>query len=595
MLLLVGLFFLVGRVYATLSHSQASCFAKILPHEISSVSGTTFESWTADYLHCHKIVSDAEEALANATYASTMNTTGWDEFRAAVPPDRFEEQPIESAASVGYLEGSLGAQRISDFLYNTLVDQGLMEAGASAVNMSIAEELFAYEAAQEIWVAVQIAYHATLDGSRGSVGATDAEALWSVVAALYAQVAGIANGLNASGVKLYGLSAWRAAITVNMVGDGEDLLTALAAPKDRPQWHSMDPLEYAMRRLRHEHCSAFVSLGTYNDELYVGHNMWWGFAGLMPVFKTVTWGSRGSVQMTSFPGAISSMDDFYSMASPRQQLVVMETTNTVYRNELWDLITPESLWTWTRAMAANFLAETGRDWVSIFSKHNSGTYNNMWIVVDYKRFTPYGPVLPDSGLLWVLEQMPGKTWQSDESERLARGGILASYNEAYFPSTHVYSGALANDYYWKQTFSITSFNYQLATRAILFRAYAHLAGSLSGAQQLLRWNKFATDPVVVGSPDLLAISVPEVYGSLAARGDLVPSDRNGPFDSVATNAALVSRALVQQGKVLAVAGPTHDSDECPVFNWSTAPPAIQNVPHKGAPDTWDFDWGTFDV
>ena len=35
--------------------------------------------------------------------------------------------------------------------------------------------------------------------------------------------------------------------------------------------------------------------------------------------------------------------------------------------------------------------------------------------------------------------------------------------------------------------------YQLAGRANLFGAYAHLARSRDGAQRLLRWNKFQTE------------------------------------------------------------------------------------------------------
>lgn len=33
---------------------------------------------------------------------------------------------------------------------------------------------------------------------------------------------------------------------------------------------------------------------------------------------------------------------------------------------------------YARAMVANRMARTGREWVEIFRKHNSGTYNNQW-------------------------------------------------------------------------------------------------------------------------------------------------------------------------------------------------------------------------
>ncbi len=37
-----------------------------------------------------------------------------------------------------------------------------------------------------------------------------------------------------------------------------------------------------------------------------------------------------------------------------------------------------------RAIIANLLATTGTEWAATFSKYNSGTYNNQWMIVDYK-------------------------------------------------------------------------------------------------------------------------------------------------------------------------------------------------------------------
>ena len=39
------------------------------------------------------------------------------------------------------------------------------------------------------------------------------------------------------------------------------------------------------------------------------------------------------------------------------------------------------------------LADSGAAWTDVVARHNSGTYNNQYVVVDLKRFRP-GQVLP---------------------------------------------------------------------------------------------------------------------------------------------------------------------------------------------------------
>lgn len=541
-----------------------------------SDAAATIEEWSQKVLRCKKALP--LESLASATYAPSMNLTGWDVFTATVTDANQAEEPVLSAASAGFLEGTLMAQRISDFLSNQM--SAFIVDGV--VDVDQVEALFNWERKQEAWVASQLAEAAIFN--------VENPALWAAVEILYAQLGGMGFGLESSGVDLYGLSGWRAAMSINLMGEYFDVMAAID-PSKRPQWRNMSLTESTMEMIKNDHCSAFISMGNYNAELFTGHNMWWSFGALMPVFKTFVWGNA-TIQMTSYPGTLSSVDDFYSMSSSHQKLVVMETTNNIFRTELYDLLKPESLWTWVRVMAANRLTTSGLEWIGMFSKYNSGTYNSMWMVVDYKRFTPFASVLPNSGLLSVAEQMPGLIVSNDESERLSFG-LFPSYNQAYFEETQLYSGSHANDVYWRETYNITSQNYQGYNRAFLFREYGHLAQTLDGGKKLLRWNKFQSDPVTVNNPDSYTASVPAVLGALASRGDLNPGTAPGVIDSVATNAVLVSMALIDNGGVVAVGGPTHDDQE--VFKWSTAPAVIQEVAHKGTPDAWDFDWATFNV
>ena len=149
---------------------------------------------------------------------------------------------------------------------------------------------------------------------------------------------------------------------INLMGELGDILDKLF-PTRRVDWFDANLTlgRRARATLAREHCSAFIALGEYNEELYVGHNMWWSFYALMPVLKTYTWealpeaggggGGARRVQMSSLPGALSSIDDIYSLPAREQRLAVLETTHRLYDHRLYDQMSPRSLWCWARVMA----------------------------------------------------------------------------------------------------------------------------------------------------------------------------------------------------------------------------------------------------
>ena len=59
------------------------------------------------------------------------------------------------------------------------------------------------------------------------------------------------------------------------------------------------------------------------------------------------------------------------MNSP-SQLGMVQTTNNVFNKALYVHVTPQSLWAWQRVRGANFVANTGKDWVDIIRADNSG-------------------------------------------------------------------------------------------------------------------------------------------------------------------------------------------------------------------------------
>ena len=104
-------------------------------------------------------------------------------------------------------------------------------------------------------------------------------------------------------------------------------------------------------------------------------------------------------------------------------LVTTETMLYIYNSSLYQLLDPISqLLEPVRVMAANRLARSGKEWTEIMARHNGGTYNNQWMVIDYNKLGTDGSLA--AGALWVFEQMPGQTWAEDQTEELSTGWAL---------------------------------------------------------------------------------------------------------------------------------------------------------------------------
>jgi hypothetical protein len=80
---------------------------------------------------------------------------------------------------------------------------------------------------------------------------------------------------------------------------------------------------------------------------------------------------------------------------PPTNLTVLETTLDIYKDNLYRNINPISVPEWMRVTIATRLANSGKEWVDNFYIFNDGTYNNEWMITDFKLFQPGTP--PKSG------------------------------------------------------------------------------------------------------------------------------------------------------------------------------------------------------
>jgi len=278
------------------------------------------------------------------------------------------------------------------------------------------------------------------------------------------------------------------------------------------------------------------------------------------------------VIFSSYPGIISSVDDFYITDA---KMAVMETTNEYFGNALNQYVTPQGTLSWVRAILANRLTSNGEDWGKTFSQYNSGTYNNQWMVVDYKLFRPYQPLQP--GTFWIVEQIPGTIKMGDMTQSLAFG-YWPSYNIPYF--YEIYN---KSEFQSMVTTYGQWFTYNLSPRAKIFRRDQDNIWTLDDFKHMMQYNDWQNDPYSEGNAG----------NQIASRFDLVVKPNNpnpflvkapfGAIDSKVTSSDLIERMLSA-----AISGPSHEYEK--PFSWALWP----GVVHLGQPTVFDFDWQLMD-
>ncbi|NXW46451.1 PLBLB protein, partial [Nyctiprogne leucopyga] len=369
-------------------------------------------------------------------------------------------------------------------------------------------------------------------------------------------------------------------LLLQLGGDLEDLESALNRSSPR-------------RVLGSGSCSALLKLLPGHRDLLVAHDTWTSYQSMLRVIKKYTlpfrtsaggvWGNSqipGSIQVfSSYPGTIFSGDDFYILSSG---LVALETTIGNNNPARWKYLDPRgSVLEWLRNIVANRLARSGPEWATIFRRFNSGTYNNQWMVVDYKTFTP-GRASPAPGVLTVLEQIPGLVVVADQTELLYQQGYWASYNLPYFEEIFNASGTpeLVKKYGdW--------FTYDKNPRAQIFRRNQTLVHDLDSMIRLMRSNNYLQDPLSrCGGCD----PPQNAENAISARSDLNPPNGTYPFPALrqrchgGTDMKVTSWDMVPTFGLVAASGPAWD--DVPPFRWSTSP--CSALLHMGHPDLWTF-------
>lgn len=508
-----------------------------------------FEDWTA------KCVWNGHD----------YNSTGWSVLEIETNE---KVADMDQAYAAGLLEGTITRDMISLHLINTVGDF-CDESSAQC------ESLITFLQANFKWIQSKIKAH-------------EEDPYWFHVNLILHQFYGLYNGYYNKTVN----TIERQDMLQTMIRDVRPYLKLLALQLNGDISELFASFSKVSNPFMAGSCSALIKLLPNNSDLLTSHVTWTVYESMLRILKhykfnyhlnaigpTVIPGREMS--FSSYPGILTSIDDFYVINT---ELVVLETTIGNSNADLWKYVTPETLLYWMRNMIANRFAVSGDDWAHWFSQYNSGTYNNEWMIVDYKKFVPGEPLI--DGLFTVLEQLPGQTVWEDKTDVLRAQSYWPSYNLAYYP--YVYNITGTYDAFEKYG---SFFSYDESPRASIFRRDQSKVVDLQSMINMMRYNDFKNDPL--SSCDCTPAYSGE--NTISARSDLNPADGTYPFDALghrdhgATDMKLTSFKMMRTMEFVAICGPTHnEAVGITPFVWSEADFG-NSTNHFGHPDKWMFE------
>uniref|UniRef100_A0A3P9HBF5 Phospholipase B-like n=1 Tax=Oryzias latipes TaxID=8090 RepID=A0A3P9HBF5_ORYLA len=477
------------------------------------------------------------EGGAYGYFNDTLVLSGWGvlEIRAGYGAGPLDDETTFFLA--GYLEGYLTAgQMISHYanMYPQLIK-----------DERVLIPLKTFLSKQDGWAREQVKLRRNSDP------------LWRHLGLILAQLDGLHAGAAQWAKSKHREPLSRFAVQfLNGIGDLLDLVPALT-----PRFNASVGAG-AFRMPGMGHCTALIKVLPGFENLLLGHSSWYTYAATMRIYKH--WDFRvsdpnaatGKMSFSSYPGFLMSLDDFYLLGSG---LLMTQTSIGVFNASLFSGLNPHSLLAWQRVRLANSLAKGGEEWAEVFSKHNSGTYNSQYMVVDLSKVSLRHSIR--NGALTVVEQIPGRVVYSDQTRALRRG-YWPSYNIPFNAEIYNLSGyGVMWDRYGED------FSYDLCPRAKIIRRDQAKVSDLSSLKYMMRYNNYKRDPYSKGHP----------CKTICCRNDLRPrrSRPGGCYDTKVTDYQMALQLAAE-----AINGPTTQGGLRP-FAWRS----FNLTAHQGLPHT----------
>ena len=487
--------------------------------------------------------------VATAFYTPNLEEVGWD-FLSITTNNKFSDELQAEAA--GRLEASLTKERIFNHYTNMLSTAGHLKEETAGFFKR--QEEFILSKKDE-YSSDSVLYNAYL---------------------LYLQFKGLREQYNEEVEESKKIDDIEFNV-VNSFGDVFDIDSKYR----KPNFDEMDKDEIYEYFLLNNHCSGMIKLKYDLSDVFFGHNSWYYLNMMTRIFKEYNFNFNDksikthNVMFSSYPGSLASNDDFYYTS---KGLVVIETTNSNYNSSCYDLITEESLLCWQRVQISNRMSQSAKEWTEVFSKYNSGTYNNQYMVLDTKRieFGNYTKIKDNT--LMIIEQIPGFVEVNDVTDHL-KFGYWPSYNLPYGKEINKYSN-ITQTVNSKPERKMELYSmYDTCSRANIMRRDNNKINDIETMKDFMQYNDFRNDPFSHGEPG----------ESIASRYDL--REKNpicyGAFDTKLSSVREVKES--EKKTIYLYSGATRKVEPPMTFNSD----ACVNVTHIGIPDTPNNPWITF--
>lgn len=507
-------------------------------------------------------------AIATCKYQKSYNNDGWGKLYI-LTNNSFDDKTQAYAA--GYLEGYITREKIYDHYRNIRLNEYGKKGFPHNIKKFFKENLEYMENLVEL---------------------NPSDIHSQTIIKYFLQYKGMVQGYNDNS----NFDEQISLIDFNMItSDGDLEEISFYEKKSSNFFNNMKADELVAYKHKHSHCTALIRINDDFSDIFIGHNTWVDYYMGNRLIKTYEFNFNDDskfskkVSFTSYPGKIGSTDDYYTTSN---KLVIQETTNSVLNEKILEKITPKAYLNWIRTMTANRLSSNSKEWVDNFVKHNSGTYNNQYMILDLKQIDFDKKTLNENTLI-INEQMPGKTVTADLTEVLKNKKFWPSFNIPYFPEVRKKFGydelinkfkILGNE---EDEFMInTTLNYEDNDRHNILRRDAVKVNTLNEFKEIMRYNNYKHDKESMNRPGF----------SLASRFDLDHGVQKMCMGAIDAKVLSAKEILSEDNsKFHAISGPTtSEKSQIGEFIWSKSKTCKEDY-HFGINDKFSYPWIEYEI